>query len=67
MYDKNNKGRKIEGYEAKKMKVETRLEPYEYEELANAMRMSGDTKSQALRTGIRLYVAAVKDRIRERG
>ncbi len=56
----NKRGRPVKGYERKEYKVYARIEPYEYQELMQTIRITGDTTTEALRKGLRLYVMEVR-------
>lgn len=58
MYYKN--GRPLKGYENKSHIITFRMEPYEYQELQNILRLTKHTKTEAIRIGLRLYEQEVK-------
>ena len=61
------RGKPIAGYERKEYKVCARVEPVEYENFLMAVKITGDTQANALRKGMHLYVAMVKEQLEKNG
>lgn len=61
------RGKPITGYERKDYKVFARVEPVEYENFMTAAKIAGDTQANALRKGMRLYVAMIKEQLKHNG
>lgn len=61
------RGKPITGYERKDYKIYARVEPVEYQNFMMAAKLAGDTKADALRKGMHLYVAMVKEQLEKNG
>ena len=61
------RGAPIKGYEAKNYKIYARVEPIEYENFMMAAKLAGDSKADALRKGMHLYIAMVRSELRKDG
>lgn len=63
MFYKNKRGRPRKGFETREHIVAIRMEEVEYREFENLLRITGNTKTEAIRIGLRLYANEVKKKL----